>query len=137
MRARFLAVPFLVLLALSACTLLDKTVQTARAAVAASAAVYAGAEVVFKTYAGLPRCGVGAPAKPLCSDAVKIVDVGTKLQDARAAIDGARNVVNSLPGQGEAVAVASLPAATKALIDDAAAKAASADVAAKAAKAGS
>lgn len=137
MRARFLAVPFLAL-ALAACSNLGgQVVQTARASVAASAAVYAGAEVVFKTYAGLPRCGAGAPAKPLCSEAVKIVSVGTKLQDARASINSARSVVNSLPGQGEAVAVASLPETTRLLIDDAAAKAKDADDAAKAAKAGS
>lgn len=125
-----------VLLALAAC---QKTeiVQTARASVASSAAVYAGAEIVFKTYAGLPRCGrPAAPAKPLCSEATAVISTGTILQSARQAVDVARNVVNSLPGQGDAIAVTALPVETRSLIEAAATQAAGADRAAKAAKAG-
>ena len=125
-----------VLLALTACQKAE-IVQTARASVASSAAVYAGAEVVYKTYAGMPRCGrPAAPAKPLCSEATVVVYTGTILQSARQAVDVARNVVNSLPGQGENVAVAALPAETRTIIETAAAQAAVADRAAKAAKAG-
>lgn len=136
MRARFFILPLLVLL--GACANKGEVLQTARASVASSAGLYAGAEVVFKTYAGLPRCTPATPAKPpLCSEARKVVDVGDKLKEARTAVDTARNVVNSLPGQGEAVTVVSLPAPTRSLIEDAATKAADADTAAKAAKAGS
>lgn len=128
-----LALPLL--FAFTACKSGD-VVQTARASVAASAAVYAGAEVVYRTYAGLPRCGPAAPAKPLCSEAKVLVSTGAVLQDARKAVDVARHVVNSLPGQGESVAVSALPAETRSLLESAAAQAAAANAAAKVAKAG-
>ncbi len=103
-------------LVLAGCTS-PKIVQTARAAVAASAATYGASLQAFTIYEGLPRCKV---APPPCSDAALALDMGQKLQIARVGVDRARDVVNMLPGQGEAVAVATLPTGHQALLNDAA-----------------
>lgn len=116
---------------LSGCA--SKNVETARAAVAASAAVYGSAVESFIIYAKLPRC-IRAPAP--CSDPAKVAEVGDHLVQTRAAIDRARNVVNMLPEQGDKTPVTALPLAQKALLDDAAKAAADADATVKAIKPG-
>lgn len=110
-----------------------KNVETARAAVAATAAVYGGSVESFLVYAKLPRC-VKAP--PPCSDAGKVATLGDKLVATREAIDRARNVVNLLPEQGDKTPVISLAPPQKALVDDAAAQAAESDRDVKAVKTG-
>ena len=78
-------------LALGACS--STQTQTAREAVAASAAVYSASFTAFKLYAAQPRC----PAQPVCSDPQKVVQIGTALVAARAAVALAEGVVDQLP----------------------------------------
>lgn len=113
---RLLIIPLL-LLAVVACGS-TSVVQTARAAVAASAAIYGASVDAFRVYNGLPRCKV-APTPP-CSDPQTALDIAQKLQFTRAAIDRARDVVNMLPGQGEAIPVSTLTAPQLKILDEAA-----------------
>ena len=113
---RLLIIPLL-LLAVVACGS-TRVVQTARAAVAASAAVYGASVDAFRVYNGLPRCKV-APTPP-CSDPQTALDIAQKLQFTRAAIDRARDVVNMLPGQGASTPVDTLTAPQLKILDEAA-----------------
>lgn len=99
---------------LAACT--PPNAQTVRQAVAGMATTYAVTEIAFKAYAGLPRCSVAVPQP--CSDAAKVVQIGTGLIAARSAVDLARTVANSLP---EAATLDAAPAEQRAALDGAAA----------------
>lgn len=122
----------LFLLALAACGTAS-VVQTARAAVAASAAVYGASFDAFKVYNGLARCKV---APPPCSDAAAALEIAQKLQVTRAAVDRARDVVNMLPGQGAAIPVNTLTPQQQTIVNDAAAQAADTEATIKTAKRG-
>lgn len=109
--------------------------ETARTAVAATAAVYEKANADLKDYNALPRCK--AVPVPPCSYASDALNAAQKLQAARTSIDAARNMVNALPGQGAAVALPSLSPAQQEMLDTAAADAGVAQNAIKDAKRGS
>jgi hypothetical protein len=96
--------------------------QTAREAVAASAAVYSASFTAFKLYAGKPRC----PAQPVCSDPQKVVTIGQALVAARAAVQLAEGVVDQLP---PTTSVTALTADQTKVVNAAAAAAATANTA--------